>query len=147
MNERISNVFNEAIRRNPKILEHLRQSLPRARIAASLVRLRNALRYTQRDVATLMNTPQSNVARLEKATGNPQTTDALVAYAHACGLTLGLIFMRQEGDSFSVVEASAIGGGERADRFLREMITVEPVESKIKQQSEAAVATAAASYP
>jgi transcriptional regulator with XRE-family HTH domain len=147
MNERISNVFNEAIRRNPKIEQRLREALPRARIAASLVRLRNSLGYTQRDVATLMNTPQSNVARLEKATGNPQTTDALVAYAQACGLTLGVVFMRQEGDLFNIVEASAIGGGERADGFLRSMITVEPAKDNIGQPAEAEVAAAAASYP
>lgn len=142
MSERISNIFNEAIRRNPKIMEGLQKGLPRARIAAALVRLRNALHLTQRDVAALMKTPQSNVARLEKATGNPQTTDALVAYAQACGLTLGVIFIRPDGDTFGIVEATAIGG-ERADRFLRGMITIEPAE-RTEAAAKTQVAAAAA---
>jgi len=145
--ERISGIFNEAIRRNPKIADRLRQSLPRLRIAASLVRVRNALGYTQRTVAERMGTPQSNVARLEKAFGNLQTMEALVAYAHACGLTLGLVFLRPEGETFEIVEAAGIGG-ERPDQFLRDIVTVKAENTDQEQTiTQVKAADVAATYP
>jgi transcriptional regulator with XRE-family HTH domain len=128
-------VFREIIERNPKIGERVREQLPRARIAAALVRVRNALGLTQKEVARHMGMDQPNIARLEKASGNPQTTEALAAYARACGLTLGLVFMRQEKNTVVVVEATAIDEDERYDQFLRSAI--------VKMPARAAAAAAA----
>jgi transcriptional regulator with XRE-family HTH domain len=127
---RVESVFQEILQQHPEIAERLRQERPRASIAAALVRVRNALRLTQRDVAAAMDTPQSNVARLEKPAGNPQTTEALVAYAKACGLTLGLVFMTSKGDGIAIVEATGIDEDGRSDEFLRSLITVAPAREK-----------------
>jgi transcriptional regulator with XRE-family HTH domain len=124
---RIDSVFEEILRRNPGIGEALQKERPRASIAAALVRVRNALGRTQRDIAASMNTPQSNVARLEKATGNPQTTEALIAYAKACGLTLGLVFIVPTEKGLAIMEATGIDEDGRSDEFLRTLITVPPV--------------------
>jgi transcriptional regulator with XRE-family HTH domain len=117
------NLIQEVL--DPQIAERLRREKPRARIAAALVRVRNALGYTQHEVATLIKTPQSNVARLEKATGNPQTTDAILSYAKACNLTLGLVFVAQTANGPAIVEATGIDD-DRSDAFLRTLITVPP---------------------
>ena len=121
----VENVIQGIVERHPEIAERLRQEGPRSSIAAALVRVRNALGLTQRDVARLMNKPQGNVARLEKATGNPQTTDALIEYANACGLTLGLVFVTQTPNGLAIMEATGIDQG--SDEFLRHLITVKPV--------------------
>jgi|SRR4029077_1913145 len=141
MDHRIDRVFNEILRRNPKLAERMRVERPRARIAAALVRVRNALGYTQRDVAKLMKTDQPNIARLEKASGNPQTTDAIVAYAKACGLTVGLVFIQPHQGSFAIVEATAIDHDDRSDEFLRGYITA---QAEVQEELPYAAAAAAA---
>jgi transcriptional regulator with XRE-family HTH domain len=135
-------VFREIIERNPKIGERVREQLPRARIAAALVRVRNALGLTQKDVARLMGAEQPNIARLEKASGNPQTTEALAAYAQACGLTLGLVFMCQGKNGVVIVEGTAIDEDERYDQFLRSAIVPMPARA----DAAAAAAAAAVAY-
>jgi transcriptional regulator with XRE-family HTH domain len=136
---RVESVFEEILQRHPEIAERLRQERPRVSIAAALVRVRNALGLTQRDVAREMDTPQSNVARLEKPTGNPQTTEALIAYAKACGLTLGLVFMTSTDNGVAIVEATGIDEDGHSDEFLRNMITVPPVVHEWEKAAAAAV--------
>jgi transcriptional regulator with XRE-family HTH domain len=139
---RVESVFEEILQQHPEIAERLRQERPRASIAAALARVRNALGLTQREVARLMKTPQSNVARLEKATGNPQTTEALIAYAKACGLTLGLVFMVPTKEGVAIMEATAIDEDGRSDEFLRSLITVSPVARKYLPVPAVAAASA-----
>ena len=125
-------VFREIIERNPEIGERVREQLPRARIAAALVEFPERFGPHAEQLARHMGADQPNVARLEKASGNPQTTEALAAYAQACGLTLGLVFMRQEKNRIVIVEATAIDEDQRYDHFLRSAI--------VKQQAVAAAA-------
>jgi len=118
------NIIQEVLDLHPQIAERLRREKPRVRIAAALVRVRNALGYTQQEIASLIETPQSNVARLEKATGNPQTTEAILSYAKACNLTLGLVFITQTENGPAIMEATGIDDDGRSDAFLRTLITV-----------------------
>ncbi|HEX5212651.1 MAG TPA: helix-turn-helix domain-containing protein [Pseudolabrys sp.] len=122
IDERTSQLFDSALARDPELQRSWEQAKPRARIAGALVRLRNALGYRQQDVADRLAMPQSNVARLERASGNPQTTDALTAYARACGMVLGLVFLKETEHGWMVAEATAVDDLPGADEFLRDLI-------------------------
>jgi transcriptional regulator with XRE-family HTH domain len=147
--EPIENVLQQMLHQHPEIAERLRKEKPRARIAAALVRVRNALGYTQHEIAKLSENSQGNVARLEKATGNPQTTEALLAYAKACNLTLGLVFIAQTDNGPAIVEATGIDEDGQSDAFLRTLITVLPATQnkewyKARHFRKAAAAAASA---
>jgi transcriptional regulator with XRE-family HTH domain len=121
------------VKDDPEVADHLSVLRPRTRMAAALARVRSTLRLTQRDVASRMDIPQSNVARMECPLGNLQTTEALLAYAEACGLKLGVVFLEKSDDTFAIREATVISSDDAADRFLqslksgREAIGTSPV--------------------
>lgn len=118
----IDALLGEVLEGDRKARELLAEATPRTRIAATLVRLRRLLNLSQRDVAERLERPQSTVARLEKPIGNIQTSEALAAYAKACGLTAGLIFLREEGDRIIVFDAVALNDDPVAEHFLASMV-------------------------
>ncbi len=142
--ERTSRLFDSAFDRDPQLRQAWAEAKPRARIAGALVRLRNALGYRQRDVAERLAIPQSNVARIERASGNPQTTDALTAYARACGMALGIVFLKETDHGWTVAEATAVDEAPGADEFLRGLIEAPAAKEPAPAECVAAAAEAVA---
>jgi len=119
--ERVDTLLEGLIREDPAALKLWQEQRPRARLAAALVRVRRALNLTQDAVAKKMGLEQSNVARIESSEGSAQTTEALTRYARACGLTLGVVFLKREQNRYTMVDAAAIDDGPEADKFLRSL--------------------------
>jgi transcriptional regulator with XRE-family HTH domain len=122
MERKIDELIADVVKAEPILSWHLETNEPRTRVAAALTRLRRSMHMTQRKVAALMRKPQSTVARLENPVGHPQTTEALAEYAQACGLGLGLVFIRQEANRCSIIEATAIHSSAQMDDYLRTLI-------------------------
>jgi transcriptional regulator with XRE-family HTH domain len=122
MDRKIDDLIADVVKAEPVLSWHMEANEPRTRVAAALTRLRRSMRMTQRQVASLMRKPQSTVARLENPVGHPQTTEALAEYAQACGLGLGLVFVRQQAGTCYIVEATAIHSSPQMDGYLRSLI-------------------------
>ncbi len=135
--ERVDTLLEGLIREDPAALKLWQEERPRARLAAALVRVRRAFRLTQLAVAKNMGLEQSNVARIESSQGSAQTTEALTRYTRACGLTLGVVFLKREQNRYTIVDAAAIDDGPEADMFLRRLI-----EQSKRAEADAARAAA-----
>jgi transcriptional regulator with XRE-family HTH domain len=135
MERKIDELIADVVQAEPVLSWHLEENEPRTRVAAALTRLRRSMRMTQRKVASAMRKPQSTVARLENPVGHPQTTEALAEYAQACGLGLGLVFVRQQAGTCYIVEATAIHSSPQMDDYLRSLISERSVPQTANQQA------------
>jgi transcriptional regulator with XRE-family HTH domain len=143
MDKNAQQFLDDVLARDPELQSAWRVHKPRARIAGALTRLRRTLGWSQADVASRIdNAHQSNIARMERAVGNPQTTDSLIAYAQACGMVLGVVFMAQDDrGEWRITEATAVDDQPGADEFLRSKIRSE--ESALPADYGRAAAAAA----
>lgn len=118
----VDTLLEGLIREDPAALKLWQERRPRAKLSAALVRVRRALKLTQRDVAGKIGLEQSNIARMESAGGAAQTTEALMRYANACGLTLGIVFLKRRGDDYTIVDGAAVDEDPQADEVFRRLI-------------------------
>jgi transcriptional regulator with XRE-family HTH domain len=132
--ERADTLLEGLIREDQAALKLWEERRPRARLSAALLRVRRGLKLTQSDVARKMGLEQSNIARIEGAQGAAQTTEALIRYANACGLTLGIVFLNREDNRYTIVDGAAIDGNPQADELFRSLIE----QSKRKAAAAAA---------
>ena len=129
MDKNAQQFLDDVLAQDPELQSAWQIQKPRARIAVALTRLRRTLGWSQADVASRIdNAHQSNIARMERAVGNPQTTDSLIAYAQACNMVLGVVFMaKDDHGEWQIAEATAVDDQPGADEFLRSKIRTEEI--------------------
>lgn len=80
-------LINDLKKVNPEAKQALEEGEAKARILSAIIKKRNELGLSQRDLAKICDIPQSTVARLEKLTVSP-TIDTLFKILTPLGLTL-----------------------------------------------------------
>lgn len=108
-------------REDPEAAERWERTAPRRRLAEGLIDLRRRAGMSQKQVAKAVGWNQTQVARMESATGPWPTHESLKAYAEACdpNTAIGLVIAHAEPSSLHFDTVVAFGDRSADQQFER----------------------------
>ncbi len=118
----VAELREELLQQDPQLAERWRESEPRRRLSTALVAMRKAARLTQQRLAREAGWKQPQVARMESATGPWPSPEALRTYAHACGRSVGLVFVHPATERSVHIDGAVAFGSSDPDQLLDRMV-------------------------
>lgn len=104
--------LREEFLKDPAFVRRWRQNKPRRRLSMVLISMRKNANLSQRRLGEDLGWNQSQIARMESATGPWPSPKSLRAFASACGVSVGLVFTHPEGESVHIDNAISFGDTE-----------------------------------